>query len=48
VNILGALITVWGIAVLVIAKPKYLSATGKVVMDQTEDADKVVVQGRRT
>jgi uncharacterized protein len=48
VNILGALITVWGIAVLVIAKPKYLSATGKVVMGQTEDADKVVVQGRRT
>jgi uncharacterized protein len=48
VNILGALITVWGIAVLVIAKPKYLSATGKVVMGQTEDADKVVVQGQRT
>jgi uncharacterized protein len=47
-NILGALITVWGIAVLVIARPKYLSATGKVVMGQAEDADEVVVQGRRT
>jgi uncharacterized protein len=45
-NILGALITVWGIAVLVIAKPKYLSATGKVVMGQEQDADKVVVQSR--
>jgi uncharacterized protein len=43
-NILGALITVWGIAVLLIAKPKYLSATGKVVMGQKEDANKVVVQ----
>jgi uncharacterized protein len=47
-NILGALITVWGIAVLLIAKPKYLSATGKVVMGQDQDANKVVVQGRRT
>jgi uncharacterized protein len=47
-NILGALITVWGIAVLSIAKPKYLSATGKVVMDQKQDANKVVLQGRRT
>jgi uncharacterized protein len=46
-NILGAVITVWGIAVLFIAKPKYLSAMGKVVMGQAEDANKVVVQGQR-
>jgi uncharacterized protein len=44
VNALGALITVWGIAVLLIAKPQYLSAIGKVVMGQKEDANKVVVQ----
>jgi uncharacterized protein len=47
-NILGALITVWGIAVLVIAKPKYLSTTGKVVMGRAEDGNKVVIQGRLT
>jgi uncharacterized protein len=47
-NALGALITVWGIAVLSIARPKYLSATGKVVMGQGKDADKVVMQGQRT
>ncbi len=48
-NALGALITVWGIAVLSIAKPKYLSAKGKVVMGQEKDADKVVVvQGQHT
>jgi uncharacterized protein len=47
-NILGALITVWGITVLFIAKPKYLSATGKVVMGQEKDTNKVVVQGRHT
>jgi uncharacterized protein len=46
-NILGAAIMVWGIAVLFIARPKYLSATGKVVMGQKEEADKVVVQGQR-
>jgi uncharacterized protein len=44
-NALGALITIWGIAVLSIARPKYLSATGKVVMGQEKDAYKVVVQG---
>ncbi len=43
-NILGAVITVWGIAVLFVAKPQYLSATGKVVMGQAEDANKVVIQ----
>ena len=43
-NILVAVITVWGIAVLLIARPQYLSAIGKVVMGQAEDADKVVVQ----
>jgi uncharacterized protein len=47
-NILGALITVWGIAVLSIAKPKYLSATGKVVIGQKQDANKVVLQSRHT
>jgi uncharacterized protein len=47
-NILGALITVWGITVLFIAKPKYLSATGKVMMGQDKDTNKVVVQGRHT
>jgi uncharacterized protein len=46
-NALGALITVWGIAVLVIARPQYLSGTGKVVVDR-EAAYKVVVQGQRT
>jgi hypothetical protein len=40
----SAEITVWGIAVLFIARPKYLSATGKVVMGQKEEAYKVVVQ----
>ncbi len=44
-NVLGALITVWGIGVLVIAKPKYLSAKGKVVMGQKQDTNKVVLQG---
>jgi uncharacterized protein len=44
-NALGALITIWGIAVLSIARPKYLSATGKLVMGQDKDANKVVVQG---
>ncbi len=44
-NVLGALITVWGIAVLAIAKPKYLSAKGKVVMGQKQDTNKVVMQG---
>jgi uncharacterized protein len=42
---LGALITIWGIAVLSIARPKYLSNIGKVVMGQGKDADRVVVQG---
>jgi uncharacterized protein len=37
---LGALITIWGLAVLSIAKPQYLSATGKVVMGQKEDASR--------
>jgi uncharacterized protein len=35
-NALGALITVWGIAVLFIARPQYLSGMGKVVMGQKE------------
>jgi membrane protease YdiL (CAAX protease family) len=47
-NALGALITVWGIAVLVIARPQYLSGKGKVVVGQEEDAYKVIVQGQRT
>jgi len=47
-NALGALITVWGIAVLVIARPQYLSGTGKVLVGQEEDAYKVIVQGQRT
>jgi uncharacterized protein len=47
-NVLGALITVWGIAVLFIARPQYLSGMGKVVVGQEEDAYKVVVRGQRT
>jgi uncharacterized protein len=43
-NVLGALITVWGIAVLFFAKPKYLSTSGKVVIGQAENADKVILQ----
>jgi uncharacterized protein len=35
-NALGALITVWGFAVLFIARPQYLSGMGKVVMGQKE------------
>jgi uncharacterized protein len=32
-NILGVLVTIWGLAVLSIAKPQYLSNVGKVVMN---------------
>jgi hypothetical protein len=32
-NILGVLVTIWGLAVLSIAKPQYLSHVGKVVMN---------------
>jgi len=33
-NILSALITIWGIAVLAIKKPQYLSLAGKMVVHQ--------------
>lgn len=47
-NVLGALITIWGVAVLLIAKPRYLSRAGKVVINQEEDSYRVFVQGQHT
>jgi uncharacterized protein len=47
-NVLGALITIWGFAVLSIAKPQYLSRVGKVVVNQEENSYSVFGQGQRT
>jgi uncharacterized protein len=47
-NILGALITIWGIAVLSIAKPQYLSRVGKVVVNQEHNSYRIFSQGQHT
>jgi hypothetical protein len=46
-NTLGALITIWGIAVLAIKKPQYLSLAGKMVVHQEEDSYRVFMQEAR-
>lgn len=46
-NIVGALITILGIAVIRIAKPQYLSLVGKMVVHQDEDSYRVFMQEAR-
>lgn len=44
VNVIGGLITLWGIAVLLIAGPRYLSRSGKVVTRREDGTSKTAVQ----